>query len=345
MRGVVGNAHAQELLERAVRADRVSHAYLLTGPAHIGKTTLALTLASALQCTGRDAADAGPCGVCASCQRVARGSHPDVAVVEPPEGKRWLPIERVRDLQRSANLAPYEGRWRVIVVPEAERLGAEAVNALLKTLEEPPERVVLVLTCEEPDALLPTLVSRCQLVPMRPLAAEEIRDALVDRWDVDRAEAETLAGLAGGRLGWAVEAHRRPVSRERRDALLARILALAKAAPDERMRLAAALATDTESARSAIETWVLWWHDVLLAALGVDAIGTIGDARIEAERQGRALGPEQSEAFLRRLVATHQQLDQNANPRLALEVLALDYPQGRVDAYPPASQGQRLARR
>lgn len=337
MRDVVGNPHAQGLLERAVRTNRVAHAYLLTGPANIGKTTLAMALARVLQCTRRDPASVEACGECASCQRIAHGNHPDVAVVEPPLGKRWLPIESVRELRHTVNLAPYEGRWRVVVLPGAERMEAEAVNALLKTLEEPPEQVVLILTCEEPDLLLPTLVSRCQLIPMSPLGAEEVRAALVERWGVEADEAAALAGLAGGRLGWAVEAHRRPELRERRDALLTRILEVAAAPASERMRLMAALAAEGEGARSAVETWTLWWHDVLLAALGSDALNTAGLAREAAERLGRALEPERAEAFLRRLVETYRQLDQNANPRLALEVLALDFPAGRSGA---RAQGQ-----
>jgi DNA polymerase-3 subunit delta' len=231
------------------------------------------------------------------------------------------------------------------VLPEAERMAAEAVNALLKTLEEPPERVVLILTTGDPDLLLPTVVSRCQLIPMRPLAVEEIRAALLERWGADDTEATALAGLAGGRLGWAVEAHRRPELRERRDALLTRIVALADAPAHERMRLAGALASDTEAARSAVECWALWWHDALLASMGSDRLTTAGAARTAAERLGRALRPERAEAFLRRLVETHQQLDQNANPRLALEVLALDYPEADSGARPPRAPDRTPTRR
>jgi DNA polymerase-3 subunit delta' len=326
MREVVGNQQARALLERAALAGQVSHAYLLTGPEQIGKTTLALAFVKLLECEGRGANDPDACGRCGACRKIEHGNHPDVVVVEPPEGKQWLPVESVREVQRAANLAPYEGRWRAFVLPRAERMRAEAVNALLKTLEEPPPGVVLLLTSAAPELLLPTLTSRCQLVPLHPIGPAEIAEALVARWAAAPGEAEALAGLAGGRMGWAVEALRHPELREQRDTLLQQIVALATATRDARLRLVAPLAADAETARATVEAWALWWRDVLLAAVGAADLTTSGAARAAAGRLGRAIGAEQAEAFLRRLLAARQQLDQNANPRLTLEVLALDLP-------------------
>lgn len=326
MREVVGNLQAQALLERAALSGQISHAYLLTGPDHIGKTTLARAFVKLIQCTGRAPDDPNPCGECPSCHKIEHGNHPDVAIVEPPAGKRWLPVESVREVLRSASLAPYEGRWRAFILPGAEHMQAAPVNALLKTLEEPPPNVVLILTSAEPDLLLPTLVSRCQQVPMHPLTPAEIARALVERWQVEPPEADLLAGLAGGRLGWAVAAHQRPELRAERDALLQQIVGLATATRDARLRQVAPLASDAEAARTAVEAWTLWWRDVLLAAVGLPDLTSSGPARDMAQRLGRAIGPERAEAFLRRLLLAHQQLDQNANPRLTLEVLALDMP-------------------
>jgi DNA polymerase-3 subunit delta' len=326
VRDVIGHRQPQALLERAVLSDQVSHAYLLVGPDQIGKTTLALAFVKLLLCTGREAQVADACGVCAACRKIGHGNHPDVALIEPPAGKRWLPVESVRELVHAASLAPYEGRWRAFVLPRAERMGAEAANALLKTLEEPPPRVVLLLASAEPEQLLPTLGSRCQTVPLHPLSSLEIADALVERWSAAPAEAEALAGLAAGRLGWAVEALQRPELRERRDTLLQQIVALAGISRVARLRQVASLATDIETALAAVETWTLWWHDVLLASLGMPDLTSSGEARVAAERLGRAIGPGPAEDFLRRLITARQQLDQNANPRLALEVLVLDLP-------------------
>jgi DNA polymerase-3 subunit delta' len=334
MREVVGHEHARSLLEHAAITGQISHAYLLTGPERIGKTTLALAFATLLQCTGRQLDDPAPCGVCASCRKIAHGNHPDVELVAPPADKVWLPVERVREVVRAANLAPYEGRWRVFILPRAERMQAPTANALLKTLEEPPPHVVLVLTTEDPSLLLPTILSRCQLLPLHPLPTATVATALCERWSMAADEAAALAGLAGGRLGWAVEAHEKPALLERRATLRRDILALVGATRDARMRQVAALAPDAEAARQVVEEWTLWWRDVVLAAVGVTRLSATGPAREQAERMGRAVGAPAAEAFLRRLIATRQQLEQNANPRLTLEVLALDMPLAQTASRP-----------
>ncbi|MGZ3639583.1 MAG: DNA polymerase III subunit delta', partial [Ktedonobacterales bacterium] len=170
MREVIGHQQAQMLLTRAVASGQVSHAYLFAGPDAIGKTTLALAFAQLLECEQPDLPGGEPCGVCASCRKVQHGNHPDVTLVEPEEGKRLLGVDAVREaVVRLANLAPSTGRWRVFILPNVDRMTANTVNALLKTLEEPPPGVVLLLTSAEPENLLPTLLSRCQLVTLQPL--------------------------------------------------------------------------------------------------------------------------------------------------------------------------------
>src|SRR5262249_22119736 len=152
----------------------------------------------------------------------------------------------------AASLAPSEGAWRVFILPDAERMLPPVANTLLKTLEEPPPGVVLLLTSAEPEHVLPTIVSRCQLVPMQPLPPEEVAEALETRWQVPGIEARTLATLANGRIGWAVRAHEKPELRERRSELLGTLLSLTSASRDERLRQAGSLAGDVESARQAI---------------------------------------------------------------------------------------------
>lgn len=327
MASVVGHQQARALLARAVAADQVSHAYLFAGPRNVGKTTLALAFAALLECESPDLAAGEACGVCASCRKLAHGNHPDVSLVEPEQGKRQLGVDAVREtVVRMSNLAPSAGRWRIFILPEAERMTPNTVNALLKTLEEPPAGVVLLLTTSELDTLLPTLLSRCQLVPVQSLPADEIAEALAQRWDVPPEEARTLAALANGRLGWAVTAHEQPELREERAEQLARITALAAASRDERIKAAGAFATDGDTARRVLELWTVWWRDVVLAACGATHLASAGDARREAERQGRALGCDRAQSFLRALVEAQNTLDANANPRLTLEVLLLDLP-------------------
>ena len=326
MRANYGNQQAQRRLESAVLGDTVSHAWLLTGPAGVGKTALALEFAQLLQCTGRTPTSGEPCRDCPSCRKIAHGNHPDVTLIEPEKDKRFLGIDKVREMIRLATLAPNEGRWRIFVIPEIERMLLPAMNSLLKTLEEPAPNVVLLLTSSEPETILPTILSRCQVVPMGPLSPDEVAQALVDRWQLPGDDARALASLANGRLGWAVRAAEKPELREQRIHELEEIAGLAAAPRDERLRRAGALGKDVESARRVLELWTLWWRDVVLAAGGASHLATSGELRMRAERLGGRLGLERAQAFLRALVVAQLALEANANPRMTLEVLALDLP-------------------
>lgn len=326
MRAVYGNQQARARLQGAVVGDAVSHAWLFTGPSGIGKTTLALEFARLLQCTERDPSSGEPCGECTSCRKIARNTHPDVTLIEPPANKRNLSVDQVRDVIRMASLAPSEGRWRIFVIPEIERMLLPAMNSLLKTLEEPAPQVVLLLTSSEPEALLPTVLSRCQIVPMLPLSPDEVAQALSERWQVPASDATALAALANGRIGWAVRATEKPELREQRLHELEEIAGLASVSRDERLRRAGAFGADVESARRVLELWTLWWRDVMLAAGGASHLVTSGTLRTQAEQLGRRLGVERAQVFLRALLDAQLALEANANPRLTMEVLALDLP-------------------
>lgn len=326
MQAVVGHSTAQRLLAREAISGQVSHAYLITGPERIGKTTLALEFARLLQCQGRAADDPEPCGVCDSCRKIAAGSHPDARLVIRPADKRILPVDLVREIIHAANLAPTVGPWRIFILPEIERMAAASANALLKTLEEPPERVVLLLTCSEPEALLPTVISRCQLVPTQPPTADVITHALIERWSVEPERAGQLTALAQGRIGWAIDAAQRPELAEARTELLVGLIALTGASRDERLRAASALASDTDAAREVVEMWLSWWRDVVLAACGARGLASAGEARAAAERQGQSLGVERAQRFLTALVAAREGLEANANALLTIEALLLDLP-------------------
>jgi DNA polymerase-3 subunit delta' len=237
-----------------------------------------------------------------------------------------MPVELVREVIHSASRSPSIGPWRIFIIPETERMAAASANALLKTLEEPPERVVLLLTSSEPDALLPTVISRCQLVPTPPPTADEIHQALMERWDVEPDRAEELTALAQGRIGWAIEAAQRPEMAQERSELLRRLIALTSAARDERLRAAGTLATDTDAARAVVELWLFWWRDVVLAACGAHGLVLAGEARVEAEQQGRALGIDRTQGFLTTLVEAREALEANAHPLLTIEALLFDLP-------------------
>src|SRR5947199_7414728 len=207
--GVVGHEHAIDMLRRTLMAQRVRHAYLFTGPEHIGKALLAQRFAQTLSCIGGgDAhhAPQNPCNICLSCRKVMHGNHPDVHYISRPPEKQFILIEQVRALQADAARKTLEGRRNIFIIQGMHEMNVQAANCLLKTLEEPEPDVVLLLTAPDPGLLLPTILSRVHQVPMNLFTTTQIKTALEQRWQVEPEEAALTAALAAGRMGWAVRA-------------------------------------------------------------------------------------------------------------------------------------------
>ena len=209
---VYGNGSAVDRLQRdAVRGAR--HAYLLSGPDFVGKTFVARTFASALLCTSPDGAGI-PCGECSACRRIGRGVHPDVttfdlayqAVQDEAKSKNLsLNIKTVREIGRHVSLRPSESDWRVVIVDDVESMQETAQEAFLKTLEEPPSYVTILLLTTDADLLLSTVRSRCALVPMAPASSDQVKRALRAR-GAKEEDARVLSEAAQGRVGLALRA-------------------------------------------------------------------------------------------------------------------------------------------
>ena len=329
MWGVVGHQGVVRLLDRARALDRLAPAYLLVGPPHVGKGTVALALAKAVNCRGATP----PCGECDQCRHIDEGRHPDVRVLEVQEiaGQRAISIDAVRELQRQAYLRPFEGQWRVTIIDGAEYLSEPAANALLKTLEEPPPNVLLVLLATNAEAVLPTIRSRCQRLDHRPLAQEAVADALVSRWEVPPDQARELARLARGCIGWALRAWRDPTVLETRARRLERLIKVSGGSLEERFahagELAALLAQERTAVREVLDLWSAWWRDLLVVRAGAAAVAVHADPPTVQQAQGFTV--QELVAALRALLRTQDLLDRNVNPRLALEELALSLPYPR----------------
>lgn len=200
VQGFEGHGPEIEHLLRSARAGRLVHAYLFCGARGCGKTTLARLLAQALFCEAGEAER--PCGHCPACKRFLSGNHPDARTVAPKG--RSIGVDDVRELIDYLSRRPYEGGWHVAIIERAEKMTPSAQNALLKTLENPPEDTVFFLLTETPGALLSTVRSRARLVRVSPLTREACAEALVRR-GVEAKRAARLAGLAHGSVGRALE--------------------------------------------------------------------------------------------------------------------------------------------
>ncbi|WP_119065341.1 DNA polymerase III subunit delta' [Aggregatilinea lenta] len=319
---VIGHEWAIEHLDRALRHNRMRHAYLITGPGHIGKTTLARAFAAALVCTGEHA----PCGECRACRLIAHSSHPDLTIIDSGEKGSVLKIEQVRDLQQVLSLRPYEARYRVAILRRFHEANPAAANALLKTLEEPTRDVVIILTAESTDALLPTIVSRCQPIQLRPLPLQTVRDALVERYDAPPEQAEMLARLSGGRIGWAIAALQAPEELELRQQAVVLLEQALQGKRRERFKLVEGMPGDKGALLPLLDVWQGYWRDALLLASGSQAPITNYDHAEQLSALAQAIGTAAAHHALDATCRTIVALGKNANARLALEVLMLDYP-------------------
>jgi len=327
---VIGQPRVVSLLQRSLERGSVAHAYLVIGPPHVGKMTLALDLAQALNCQG----DGPPCALCDSCQKIASGKHADVQIIGlDSNNSAEIGIDQIRQVQHSSNLPPFEGRHKVFIIERAELMSTEAANCLLKTLEEPAAGVVFILLTTSDSALPATVVSRCQKLELPPMPAVEVEAVLSQRWGVEQQRAGLLARLCHGCLGWAVSAasdeRLLELHAERLEGLLSIIGGDYEVRFNYVTQLVAWFGQSRGLVQEVLDLWLEWWRDLLLVKLGSSSGVTNIDHQPTLVDMARGYRLEQIRSVIKGIQATGEQLRQNANPRLAFEVLMLNIPEGR----------------
>ena len=329
-----GHDNAIQTLSRALAEDRVAHSWLIAGPAQVGKTTLALDLARAVNCVP-SGDDKRPCGACRQCSRIASGMHPDIRVVglETARSGRLrtlISIEQVRDVQRELSLLPYEGASRVVIFESAELFSAEAANSLLKTLEEPPERVLIILLASDAAAVLPTILSRCRQLRLKPSPASAIARFLTERKAVLPDDAREIAGLAAGRIGWAVNAAEDPRLLERVSETLDGVEAMLGSSLADRFdyaeKMAGRFSADRKSVYDELELWQSWWRDALLAGQGRTELAANVSRLETVSAAAERLPAESLVAAIKSIRRAEYLLRRNVTPRLAIESMMLALP-------------------
>jgi len=339
-------------LSRARARGRLAHSYLFLGPRGCGKTRVALAFAQELLCT----APQPPCGLCPGCRKTARLTHPDLHLVLPmtreealdPEAigqaletyandryqltgtapNASIGIDRIRALKAEAAKALVEASWRVIILSGADRMTEQAAQSALKLVEEPPAGTLLILEAEETTDLLPTLVSRCQRIRVRPLSRARLAAVLAGELGVPELEARLLSALAAGSLGRALELRGEKVL-ELRDRCLQAFDLPPGAPPDpadvERRARRLERAWTTGTARRAAELLLLWYRDLLavrhgLGGASAESTGGAANADLvdEARRWGELLSAEEIARRARIVEEMAAAAEQNVNPALAL---------------------------
>jgi DNA polymerase-3 subunit delta' len=327
---IVGHDGVIERFRSSIKRGRLSHAYLFVGPDGVGKELLARELAKALLC----AADAGePCDECPACRKVEHGNHPDLTLIRRAEQRSQLVIDQVREeIQDPIGYKPFEGRYKIFVVADAERMTEEAQNCLLKTLEEPPPHSLLILVATRLEPFVETVVSRCQIVRFRPLAARLVEPILVERHGMEAERAQVLARLSEGSPGRALRYDAEGVH----ETTLWLLGELSSMPPGGEFVVAAELLQGVrdqggrledarERLRPVLELLALAWRDLFFRASGYSEELLVWGTGCEVlQTMARGLSPPRARRLMELVVEARDHLDANVNIKLLVEKLLLD---------------------
>lgn len=324
-----GHDWAVQLLSAHATGDKLRHAYLFIGPQGVGRRTLALRFAQALNC----AAPPEPgqfCGECRQCRQFHVMQHPDLNLLVPEEGHKDILIDQIRELQHRLALAPYSAAYRIALLLDFQRATTQAMNALLKTLEEPQDKVVLLLTADALESLLPTIVSRCEVIRLRPASIASTEIYLKSEKGLPGDEAKFIAHLSGGRVGSALHYIEEPEVLSHRHDVVDTFFGLFSVARYERFKYAFALTKSYETAREnvaeVLPIWLSFWRDVFVQV----SKANIPLVNVDLETQVNFVAATLDLKTARALLTAHEKavhyLDAYANARVLVETLMLQWP-------------------
>jgi DNA polymerase-3 subunit delta' len=253
--------------------------------------------------------------------------HPDVEVIKAEREGGIIKVDQIRELRHRLSLAPYESNYRIAILQRFEEANESASNALLKTLEEPAPQVVLMLTSESVERLLATISSRCEVIRLKPVPIDVIKESLQARLGVSDDHAGLLAHLSGGRPGYAIRLHENPEQLERRNMWLNEHYELLSSGRLTRFAYAYAISNDREKLRDLLHVLLSVWRDILHRAAGAKTPLFNPDRAIEIDQLASSLGLETACRVVAEIERTIILLERNVNSRLAVEVLLMNIPQ------------------
>ena len=321
---LTGHEWAVDMLKKHVTNGTTRHAYLFSGPPGLGRRTLALRFAQALNCQ-TPIATGIPCETCRDCKQIQAMQHADLSVVQADSEGGTLKVDQIREVRKTLTYKPYQSKYRVALFLRFHEANDNAANALLKTLEEAPSYAVLILTADNPEQLLPTILSRCEVLRLRPLKIEEVKRDLEDR-GVETGRAKLIAHISGGRPGYARRLVEDNQLLEKREERLNDLLAMLPASRVEKFKYAEQLSKDKDGMRQTILFWLTYWRDVMLRTAEAASPLVNVDRNLEIEDIAARMDLSSARRVVNGLEEALERMDRNVNSRMLAEVLLLDLP-------------------
>lgn len=318
---IVGHEQIKEHMQAAIRDKKPFHAYLFQGEEGVGKEALARTFAAGLQCQSESADK--PCKECVSCRQMESGNQPDVIWVT--REKASLGVDEIREqLCNTMDIKPFSSPYKIYLVPEAEKMTEAAQNALLKTIEEPPEYGIVILMTSNISALLPTIQSRCLTMEFRPLSTAVVESYVKEHCQVPDYQARASAAFAQGNLGKAMRYAKSEDFIERKDHIISLLRHVEQMDLSEILAVIKDLGTRKDEVRDYIDLMVLWYRDVLLFKATKDINQLLfQDEASYISREASHRSYEKIEEILQAFEKAKVRLRANVNFDITMELMLL----------------------
>lgn len=322
-KNIIGQEGAIKILQSAIKNNRLSHAYLFVGPDGVGKRLTAKTLAKALNCQSRTFAKVrdDSCDECRNCIRIDLDEYPDVKMIEPTGTS--IKIEEIRKVRREASFKPLEGKKKVYIIQEASAMTQPAANSFLKTLEEPQGETLFILTTSNIHGLLPTIISRCQLVRFKPLSAKIIEDFLIKKRGIAKDEAYMASNLSEGSLGKALRIAGSE-EKELRDRVIDLIAKISLKDVEGIFETAREFIQNRDQIPFVLSIISSWYRDLLVFKESESPTALVNmDKKEEIAKEVEKYSKEEIEEIISLVLKTIDYIKRNVNPQLAMETTLL----------------------
>lgn len=316
---IIGHEKGIKILQRAIKNGNISHSYLFEGEEGIGKKMVAYVFSKTLLCKK---AGIEPCNKCISCLKFDGGNHPDFHIIEPEKG--LIRKKEVEDLIKEMATSPFESIKKVFIIDDSDLMNIEGKNAILKTLEEPPYYVNIILISSNPNNLLPTILSRVQSVKFYPVTPEKIKEFLLDKYDLDRTKAEFIAEFAKGGVGKSISLAEQEDFFQIRDKIIKIVIDLGNGDKTKAFSSMEFFENNKEIIDDILDIIIYWFRDLLIyKEIGENPLIINKDKIIELSKNSY-MNSKKINDIIERVKETKINIKRNINYQLAIETMLLN---------------------